>query len=188
MQQTRSAHAMQESASMQVGGDLFDALDVNHDGIIDRAEFERAMFGSQGAMACQGGSATMLAGGSASMLAAGSTTVLTQHQRQQQQAGWFERRSSVYDGASAAMSVGGTSIISPGASVSMMPASASVSVYPPVAISPSASVTVMPANPTAIRMFTTTTTTPQCRARSLSPPASYGRQSVLPQHLTPAWL
>jgi len=186
MQQTWSAHAMQESASMQVGGDLFDAIDVNHDGVIDRAEFDRVMFGSQGAMACQGGSATMLAGGSASMLAVGSTTVLTQQQRQQQQAGWFERRSSVYDGASAAMSVGGTSIISPGASVSMMPASASVSVYPPVAISPAASVTVMPPNP--IRMFTTTTTTPQCRTRSLSPPASYGRQSILPQHLTPAWL
>eukprot|EP00419_Tripos_fusus_P023039 CAMPEP_0172721054 /NCGR_PEP_ID=MMETSP1074-20121228/78227_1 /TAXON_ID=2916 /ORGANISM="Ceratium fusus, Strain PA161109" /LENGTH=724 /DNA_ID=CAMNT_0013546695 /DNA_START=73 /DNA_END=2247 /DNA_ORIENTATION=+ len=151
MQQPRSQTVAQESASMPAGGDLFDAIDANHDGVIDKEEFDRAMFGAAGAR--QGGSASMLAGGSASMLPGGSASMLAgssssnswwQSQRQQQRPrsvtpprvsprpGSPSGRWMVYDGASASMSVGGSASMSPGASVSFMPAGASVSVMPTV--------------------------------------------------------
>jgi len=186
----------QQARSAQVGGDLFDAIDTNNDGIIDKAEFERAMGGSRGAGAFHGGSATMLAGGSASMLpGGGNATVLMQQQqwqqpRQQQQTGWFGR-SAAYEGASATMSVG--SLSPRGGSVTMLPAGASVSLYPPVTLSHGASVSILPPTTMAApahRMYTGATVTPPARTRSMSPPASLGRQqsSYLPQYRAPAWL
>jgi len=181
LQQMTSAQvAVQQNSAMQVGGDLFDALDTNHDGVIDRTEFNRAMHGAQGARVCQGG-------GSASMVAGGS--FLMQQQQQQQQAGWFESR-SMYEGASAAMSVGGAACMSPGASVSMVPAGASVSMMPTLSYVAPVTTTVVP----AARMITTAATlnSPH-KKRSLTPPASFGRLSLggavrTPRHPTPAWL
>jgi len=208
-QTTRSAQVgMQESASMQVGGDLFDALDTNHDGVIDKEEFDRVFGGcAQGARTFQGSSATMVAGGGA-MMTGGGTRLMKQ--QSQQQTGWFQSR-TVYEGASASMSVGGSACMSPGASVSMMPPGASVSLMPtvattvftPVTLSPAASVSVVPPTTTMSpqRMFTATTTTVNspCKSRSMTPPpsfgsqrASFGRQTtggmMMSERRAPAWL
>jgi len=203
MQQMRSSQVgVQEgaSASMQVGGDLFDAIDTNHDGVIDKAEFDRAM-------GVRGGNATMLAGGRASMVAAGSGSMWTGGSntglRQQQQRarsmtpprchpGSPRGTWMVYEGASATMPVGGSGCMSPGSSVSIMPAGASVSVMPavststyPVTLSPGASVSVMPpaGSPRlqygkSRHMFTGTTVSSPSKMRSMTPPPSYGRQSA----------
>jgi len=101
-QPARSAQVgVQDNAAMQAGGDLFDAIDTNHDGIIDKAEFERAMGGSVNA--------------GATALAQQQRQQQWQQLRQQQQAGW--------QGASATMLVG--------SSVSMLPAGSSVTILPP---------------------------------------------------------
>jgi len=203
MPQTRSSQVgVQEgaSASMRAGGDLFDAIDTNHDGVIDKAEFDRAM-------GVRGGNATMLAGGRASMVAAGSGSMWTGGSntglRQQQQRarsmtpprchpGSPRGTWMVYEGASATMPVGGSGCMSPGSSVSIMPAGASVSVMPavststyPVTLSPGASVSVMPpaGSPRlqygkSRHMFTGTTVSSPSKMRSMTPPPSYGRQSA----------